>query len=358
MQKPTGSPNESGAQVQIVGREDIPLATEHGENAHRPFQAHEILSQFLPDPDRVAFDWLDLEAGQTLTASTDAGSRLLVVIAGSAQLTGPLARAVTQDNLVAIPAHCEYGITDVGAKGFHAISIQFDAQASTDKAAPSAGTPDEISTLEELLAYNDKRLAETIQNEFFTSLRNGRLDDPARRQTYVDCIQVFSDVFQKIILGRQATCRDSDFEPVFLAHMAEELGHNELLAARPKVTPIRDPILRATLDWFAHQMLVRDNAEKAALVHLILETAGHIFHSRALEVFASEVSASYYQVHAEDDEQHAEMGLAPLRDLHPSKYQRLRAVLEDGWNMLNAVQNRIVEIVTTTHPDAKEAIAK
>lgn len=361
MPTPADQPDVPAPTVQVVRRSEIPAtpATTGPENdagtfESRAFHRHPAIHPMLPDAGRLEFDWVHLDEHQSIDSQADDRNSLIVVIDGSAAFVGPQARTVARDHIVAIPAHSRYRI-DAAAGGFVAIVIHYPASAQDPRAVAGSGAG---SSLEDLLAHNERRLAATKKNPFFTVLSGGEIRDAASRRTYVDCIQLFSNVFQKIILGRQAMCRDPAFEPVFLAHMADELGHNELLAARPDAGTVTDPVLRATADWFAHQMFVLDNAEKAALVHLVLESAGHHFHTLAQEEFATDAAADYYRVHAEDDEEHTEMGLGPLRDLHPRDYQRLIDIVDEGWNMFDAMTCRISELALATQTSAERAKAR
>jgi hypothetical protein len=183
-----------------------------------------------------------------------------------------------------------------------------------------------------------------LDGPFFRLLREGAMD--ARRRTvFRDSLRVFSDAFQTIMFTRQATCRDNVFANLFLDHFREELGHNDLLHTSGSERAASDPVLRATSAWFCHQMLVLDNIGKAALVHLVLETAGYHFHQIASRAFAQDVSSAYFEVHSGADEEHMTVAIKLLERQHPETYRRLHRVIEDGWNMFHAMGKRIAELV-------------
>jgi hypothetical protein len=125
----------------------------------------------------------------------------------------------------------------------------------------------------------------------------------------------------------------------------DEFGHNMLLP-HDGLVAAPDPVMNATLAWFTHQMLVRDNAEKAVLVHLVLEAAAEAFFTKPAtqDVFAAAGALDYFQAHLEDEE-HKDLGARMLRGLHPATYRRLHRMLEDGWDMFDAMSNRLAELV-------------
>ena len=155
-----------------------------------------------------------------------------------------------------------------------------------------------------------------------------------------ESIRVFSDAYQTFLFTRQATCRDEAYTDMFDEHLREELGHNRLLKVAGDKRVSTDPILKATSAWFCHQMIVLDNAGKTVL-NLLLETGGYYFHTLAKPVFESDGSAEYFDIHAEADERHKEMGVDILAGLHPTTYRRLCRILDEGYDMLETMTRRM-----------------
>lgn len=206
-------------------------------------------------------------------------------------------------------------------------------------------SPAEDGSLTALLAYNQGRIETLVRHPFFELLRIGALEELAPRQRFLSCIQCISRHFQTILLTRQALCQDSRFREVFALHLAEEFGHEKLIANRPDAKEMDDPVLEALLCWFSYQMVVLDNAEKAALVHLVLEEAGDHFHTLASGVLGRFVQSGYFETHAELDEGHALMGTGLLVDLNSKSYIRLQHLVAKGWDMMTALADRIVVLV-------------
>jgi hypothetical protein len=208
---------------------------------------------------------------------------------------------------------------------------------------PELQEPQQV-TLEDV-AYNEKRLHEHVQRPFFRMLEDGTLLDQNKRNRFLSCLYIWSESFQQVMFTRQATSVDKRYQSIFFAHLTEELGHNKLLEEYKDQVKINDPILKATSIWFVHNMFVLDNVEKAAFVHLVLESSGDEFHSRAAPFLSQYVSTDYFSLHAELDERHAEMSVELLKYQHPVIYAKLLKLLEESWDMFETLMERIVYLV-------------
>jgi mannose-6-phosphate isomerase-like protein (cupin superfamily) len=321
----------------VVPRAEIPISSAPEDLALevRPFGNHKVLSSMIPSS-AVALAWTHARPGQEVAFRSHSTPGLLIVLQGSAELNGGIRRCVRQGDVITLPSLHEYGFSDVGADGLHALHVAFH-----DEAAVAA---EEVLTLEQLLAQNELRARTALNSPFFLLLRDGALESESARSMFRECLRVFSDAFQVILLTRQATCKDEVYRRAFDEHLLEELGHNKLLSVSGNPRAAEDPILQATASWFCHQMLVLDNLGKA-VVHVVLETAGFYFHTLAKPVLETDNSAEYFHTHAEDDEEHMEAGARLLAGQHPETYRALYRVLEDTWNMFDAMTNRIAHLV-------------
>jgi hypothetical protein len=327
--------------IRLVPRDEIPASAtdggDHGSIDYRAFHDHELLRHLVPFPGVVSFAWSRLASGEELPARPQPMPTLIIVVQGRAALTGAAPRPIAQGDVVTIPSGREFGFADVGPDGLAAIHVSF-----TDSPEDRAG---ETTTLEGLLARNRERGQAVLANPLYRMLVDGTLNDPVKRDLCRSCVQTFSDVFQTIIFTRQATCRDDDYRGTFLAHFLEELGHNEMIGPRRDGPETQDPILVATGSWFAAQMYALDNVEKAVIVNLVLETSGHLFHSMARRAFANDAAREYFAVHSDNDERHQEMAVGLLTGHHPDTYRRLHRLLDDGWDMFEAMARRMAQIV-------------
>lgn len=320
----------------IVPRSEVPVAgTSSGDDLElRPFEAHEILRAATPAS--VTMAWSSAREGQDIAPRSHPRPCLLIVLHGSAELTGSVGQHVEQGDVVTLPAGHEYGFVKIGSSGIRALQVTFREDETQSR---------EVVTLEQLLAYNELRASRTLHGPFFQLLEERGLASPERRARLRDAIRVFSDAFQNVLFIRQGTCRDETYSSVFHEHLAEELGHNTLLTVPELRQAPTDPILRATANWFCHQMLILDNIGKGALVHLVMETAGYHFHTLAAPLLSSDVAAEYFHVHAEADDDHRKVVLRFLADKHPNTYRRLHRIIECGWNVFDAMASRFVYLV-------------
>jgi mannose-6-phosphate isomerase-like protein (cupin superfamily) len=327
----------NGNRPSVIPRSDIPIsdAPEDLGLEVRLFDAHALLSSVVPRSD-VALAWTHARPGQEVPARSHATRGLLIILDGEGELTGAMHRSVGQGDVITVPAGQEYGFRAIGAQGLHALHVAF-GEGSTVR--PPLGGP-----LEQLLERNQARAQLLLQNPFFMLLREGKLESSRKRAMMRECLRVFSDAFQNFLFVRQATCRDDDYSQVFHEHLREEIGHNKLLRVSGERGAAQDPILQATSTWFCHQMLVQDNAGKAVL-NIVLETAGYYFHTLAKPVFDGDEGAEYFKVHAEEDEKHMQVGVALLEGQKPEAYKRLARILDDGWDMLDAMNRRVVRLV-------------
>jgi hypothetical protein len=204
-----------------------------------------------------------------------------------------------------------------------------------------AGT---ITTLDGLLERNSQHLAAFTKHRVFSLLEGPALDDPDKRLVFLGCVQRFSSNFQTLLFIRQGLCADPHFKPGFLEHLTEEIGHDQLLSAKD-VAPIDDALFEAILAWFNYQMLISDNADRAALMYLVLETGGDYFHGKATKRLRAQVDSPYFETHAELDAAHAQMASAPLQGHGALTYERIGVLVERGWRMIDELMDRVCHLV-------------
>ncbi len=331
--------------IHVFESREIPSQDVPSGPRHRDFSAHQTLRDLLPTTGRVALAWIEAREGDSVERSAALDTMLLVLRGGAHLADG---RSLAAGDVVTIPAEGTYRLIATAPNGFEALAMTFGRTAA-DTGCPEDCPPEdcqeEVSSLAELLERNEQRARIASRGAMFRLVDDGTLDDPKRRATFLRHLRPLSDMFQKTMIARQATCSDHTYEQTFLAHFKDEFGHNMLLP-RDDVSPPPDPVMSATLSWFTHQMLVRDNSEKTVLVHLVLEGAAEAFFGNAAtrEVFRAAGAMDYYEAHLED-EAHKDLGAQLLAGLHPLAYRRLHRMLEDGWDMYDAMGNRLAELV-------------
>ena len=170
--------------------------------------------------------------------------------------------------------------------------------------------------------------------------------EQASRHKLLDCIQVFSNYFQHTVMLRTIAAYDTRFFNVALQHLKEEILHNILLMNdRHHKESIFDPILEGCSSWFAWKILFIDNSSKTFLMHFILEASAHVFFAGAHQIMKEYKETDYFKIHSELDCHHETMGNELLKDLRTAEYDELFNLQKRGWQMLNTLCNRIVELV-------------
>jgi hypothetical protein len=272
---------------------------------------------------------------------------MMVFYAGSGSMLGDRQGPVQEGDVVVVPAGREHGFKG-GAGGLSALSIQFGAGLYTNPSDPRVLFSKEQDSLESLLAYTDKRAAEFTTRPIFELFTDGTLDDPKRRQVFLDTLQIWVDGNQTLLFTRQASTLDPVYEETFLRHMQEEMGHDVLHRSRAdgsgSAPKARDPQMEAITNWFAYQMYVLDNAEKTAIIHLVIEKASATYHRKARPALAKYLNDEYFELHVEADDGHAAMGAQLLRSESPRTYARLRKIIGEAWDMIGAMTDRVTEV--------------
>jgi mannose-6-phosphate isomerase-like protein (cupin superfamily) len=342
-------------EIQVISRNAIPpiQSVETGGALHelgelRDFRWNDKLRDFMPSAARFSVSWVRLGPGEVLEPHVHPIQSLMVFYAGSGEMLGDAQRSLAKDDVVVVPAGCAHGFVG-GPQGLFALSIQFGEGLYTALEKPRVVFTEEQQGLPALLAYNKKRLAEFEKRPLFDLLADGTLDDPKRRKIYLDALQTWVDGNQALLFARQANCIDPKFSSVFLTHMQEEMGHDALHKDRadgilPSESQSRDALMEAITNFFTYQMYVLDNAEKAAVIHLVIENASIAYHTRATPALAKYVNDEYFDVHLENDADHAAMGEELVRDMAPRDYARLHEVVGEAWDMIGAMTDRLVEL--------------
>lgn len=184
------------------------------------------------------------------------------------------------------------------------------------------------------------------QNNLMKLINNKELMKEKSARIYLlDCIQVFSNYFQKVVALRSVFCEDIKFCNLANDHLVEEFGHNlSLLKDRNSEPPVWDPVLESTSAWFAWKMFTLNDEEKTLLIHFVLEASANIFFSAADKVMQHYQETNYFKIHSDADEAHEQMGVNILEHVDPSRLERLFLIQKQGWDVLNVTCNRIAEL--------------
>jgi hypothetical protein len=206
-------------------------------------------------------------------------------------------------------------------------------------------TNNAIVTFAQLNAENERRLTRYAAGPFFQMLNEHTLQDARKREALLACMARFSKNFQIILFTRQALCVEPRYGRVFLQHFKEEFGHDEVLFEEAQTKPVQDTLFEAIVCWFNYQMLVLDNAERATLTHMVLETSGDHFWSFALGRLGPYLPSKFVKLHSELDAGHASVAAELLGQESPPTYERLARVVSDGWSMMEAMVERTRQLI-------------
>jgi hypothetical protein len=310
---------------------------------------NKLIKNFLPNSTNFKVSWLSFQSSNELLIKSELLPSLIYVYQGSADLESDQKKHLKPGDLLLIPSHCNYKFINIARNGLYAIQIQFNHRELKNGENLIDQYKSYPLTFDGLMIHNQLCLKKTLENDFFKLLTDDTLSNANKRYKFLDCVQVFSDYFQIMMFSREATCDDKTYIPLFLKHLHEEFGHNELLAVRKHKHAINDPILHASSSWFCYQMFVLDNVEKTALVHLILETGGSYYGNWAKQKAGFEVSSNYFDIHSEGDDEHALMGTKLLKGHSSFTYKRLHHVIDKGWDKLNIMLNRIAFLINQSN---------
>jgi len=347
------------ANIFVVDRARIPAIRSvvqdgklHELGELRDFRWHAELERLMPPAETLAISYVALKPNEVLRPHTHPIQSMMIFYRGAGTMLGQRPQPVRQGDVVVVPPGCEHGFVG-GPDGLWGLSIQFGHGLYTAPDRPRVVFSDEEYDLAQLCAHNRERLGRFEQKPFFRILGDGTLEDSNRRRTFLDALQVWVNGNQTLLFTRQGTCRDPSYAPIFLKHLHEEMGHDRLHADRqdgghpgaaPETSTVRDPALEAITSWFPYQMLVLDNVEKAAIIHLVIENASISYHRIAKPHLARYVNTEYFDVHLAVDAEHAALGEELLRNQHPRTYRRLKVIIDDAWDMLEAMTDRVTDL--------------
>ncbi|MBX9296629.1 cupin domain-containing protein [Chromobacterium piscinae] len=360
--------------VTLVRRDDIPSmrtvvvdGVEHWLGHVKDFTKNAPLTQFLPKDNRISMAWVRLEAGERLDAHIHPVESMIVMCEGGARTLGDVRETMNAGDILLVPPGKLHGFIGMPPSGFWGLSIQFDSRGLyEDIADPWATFTDELeqqngagSVVEQLLLKNEEYMERFDKHRLFAMVRNGLLSDAAAKRRFLDCFQVWSNYFQKMVLMRAVTARQKGFDDLAWQHLYEELGHNQSLAkSRDDLQTVFDPLLEATCSWFASKMEHIGEAEKVVLSHVVVEASATYFYKHVQPILAQTDVKDHFDVHSVVDEDHVEMGYAFLRTLSIEDGHSLFEIQHQGWAMLMAVMARIADLTVHHTGGGAEASAE
>lgn len=368
--------------VAVVGRDDVPSmrtvvvdGVEHWLGHVKDFTKNATLVNFLPKDNRISMAWVRLEAGEQLDAHIHPVDSMILICEGSTRTLGEVREDMSAGDILVVPQRKPHGFIGMPPDGFWGLSIQFDSRGlyeniedpwATFLAREQALASSEGTIAEQLFKKNEEYMERFDKHRLFALVRNGLVNDPEARKRFLDCFQVWSNYFQKMVLTRVVTLQHPMFEELAWLHLVEELGHNRDLAkSRADLQPVFDPVLEATCAWFPWKTGLISDAEKVVLIHLVVEASATFFYKHLGPAMAATDAKEHFDSHKIADDAHVEMGYAFLRKFPLDNWERLFEIQRQGWAMLMAVMGRIGDLVVhnsgsaaaeSKRPDQRHAI--
>jgi len=261
-----------------------------------------------------------------------------------------LEKDIHEGDVITIRRGAKHGFIGGGENGYWALSLQLEDRGlyeNTEEALVSfKNMACEDIYLGKLMKANQEYMQDYLKNSLFKLILSDDINDKKTRSTLLDCIQVWSDIFQHVVMSRYIFTSDDRYKPLALTHLMEEYGHNRSLQASRKgeMNKIHDSILQATSEWFAYKMHSYSDIERLVLVHFVLEGSANTFHHVAHPIMQSFQETKHFEVHSIEDDNHMNMGLELLTNLYHATYNRLVQVLKESWAMMNALCDRMAEL--------------
>jgi quercetin dioxygenase-like cupin family protein len=339
--------------IQIIKREHIPPmtsitvdGTKHDLGVLKDFRRSSILAEFLPEVSRTSFSWVHLDAGEILDPHVHPTESMIIMAHGSGRLLdGDDMPSIDAGDVVIVPRGCLHGFEGTGSTGYWALSIQFEGKSLYEDTANARVAFGDRATpyYERLMAANRLYRDRYNSNDIFRFIRGANVDNKQARGRLLDSILVWSNYFQRVVLARSAFTEDARYSAIFKEHLDEEYDHNTSLARDrgSELVEVWDPILDATASWFAWKMLTLDNLDKLVLVHLVLEAAATEWHRAAHPIMSRFRETNHFQTHDQVDAGHEDVGLELLETIDDVALQRLSSVQKEGWDMMNAMCDRM-----------------
>ncbi|MFP5391877.1 MAG: cupin domain-containing protein, partial [Gammaproteobacteria bacterium] len=303
----------------------------------------------------ISMAWVRLEAGERLDEHIHPVDSMILLCEGSAGTLGDVRDVMNAGDVLLVPQGRPHGFIGMPPNGFWGLSLQFDSRGLYEDIADPwatfapedgpAGAPQE-SIAEQLFRKNEEYMERFDKHRLFALVRAGLLNNPESKKRFLDCFQVWSNHFQKMVLARVMTLQHPKFEELAWLHLSEELGHNRDLAKnRDDLHPVFDPVLEAACAWFPWKTALISDADKVVLTHLVVEASATYFYKHIQPAMAASGTAEHFDTHKVDDDGHVEMGYAFLRQLDLQDPQQLFEIQRQGWAMLTTVMGRIADLV-------------
>lgn len=330
--------------VQIIKRASIPAITsiEEGGEIHqlgelRDFNWSEPLKSFMGGGSGFSASWVQLAHEEVLKPHTHPVLSMMVFYAGKGHMLGDLSQPLDGDEVVVVPAGCLHGFVG-GPPGLYALSIQFAQGLYTTPDQPRVVFSKEEESLARLLELSQQR-AEAFQAKPLFELLASGASHPARRRALIDALRVWLDGMEALSVSGYATCNDPTYQATFREHLLTFIEPGPSRASRGSA--VRDPALEALTHWFSHQMYVLDNAEKTAIVCLVVDRVNALLRAAVSRAWGEAVGRELFGALGRDADARIAQGAQLLAHATPAMYTRCKDLVSEAWDMADAMTERV-----------------
>ena len=307
------------------------------------FRSNELLNKLLPDFFSAA--WVHLDNKEELSLHQHIEKSLILITNGEGvALNGKEELNLKTGDGVYVPTNALHGFRGKN-QGFWGLSIQFQAQSLyEDQTKPRVKF---LSPFEKLKAVNEMKYQQLSELDIFKIPKEEFVNNPELKIRLLDCLQVISDNFQRLMFARVALTNDNKYKSVFMEHLLEELNHDtELNAERGKDAPkMWDPILEASTSWFNYQNQIVDDPKRVLMVSMVLEKCATKFYGNFANVLEGELSSKHIENHCEADPHHENLGLDLIEDLCEYRLEEFIDFINQAWIMMHLYIQRKGEII-------------
>ncbi|MCA9507004.1 MAG: hypothetical protein KC505_01105 [Myxococcales bacterium] len=204
--------------------------------------------------------------------------------------------------------------------------------------------------LDELINANEKFLRCLDDSPLFALAESGYFSSEKSRKVLLAYLKIWSNEFQKMVMARVVFSQHLEYLELSYHHLKEEYGHNVRLSGEQSwKQEVWDPVLEALGQWFTMKMMTLGDLERIVLVHLVREKASAKFHQHFRPVFFNNDPKGYFQLHAEEDCHHADMGIIILKKTldqkkEPMNIDLLLQVQRQAWAVIQAFHKHLAQL--------------
>ncbi|MCB0420764.1 MAG: cupin domain-containing protein [Bdellovibrionales bacterium] len=342
-------------QLKIVSRNQLPEiskieidGTTRNLGKVQNFSANSTLKKAFPEYFSAA--WVELLSGERLEEHVHDTDSMIILTEGQGEVCGDRVGPIFEGDVIYVPAGCRHGFSGTGGQGFKALSIQFqNSSLYESKRHPQVRFIESKQvgmTFVEFLELNEKFAQRFQKNAIFSTEIKLLLKRRHRKNILLNCLQVMSNSFQRLMFSRIALCDSYSYRKVFFQHFMEELGHDlELKKERKNGNTIWDPILESSTLWFFGKNFLLDDPARIVMTQMVLEKGASIFYSHFAKQFAGDMASDHILKHSVADEGHDSMGVDLLRQETPLRLESLSILMQQSWDMLDLFLSRTSELI-------------